>query len=249
MSKFTSPNVLVILMTLTSGCADAISFLALGQVLTAAMTGNTVFLGLALVHAGGLKPVGYIVALLGFMLGAAIGAFVLRHNREVKGVTSSVLVALGVEAILFMVFGILALFAPPSYGPYHLLLILALSSAMGVQGTAARRIGVNGVPTTVITSLTTGLIESLVWNTHGSFFNQDLNASVAAKNIIPASMILVWIVDVIAYGVGAALCGALVLRWHLHAIWLPFTIVSIVLISTFVSRSYIGAKKKAELST
>lgn len=248
MSKLTNPNVLVILMTLTSGCADAISFLALGQVLTAAMTGNTVFLGLALVHAGGLKPVGYIVALLGFMLGAAIGAFILRHNREVKGVTSYVLVALGVEAILFMVFGILALFAPSLYGPYYLLLILALSSAMGIQGTAARRIGVNGVPTTVITSLTTGLIESLVWNTHGNFLKQDLNASSSAK-MIPASMILVWIVDVIAYGVGAAFCGALVLRWHLHAIWLPFTIVSIVLISTFVSRSYIGAKKKAEVST
>jgi uncharacterized membrane protein YoaK (UPF0700 family) len=248
MSKLTSPNILVILMTVISGCSDAISFLALGQVLTAAMTGNTVFLGLALVHAGGLKPVGYIVALLGFMLGAAIGSFVLRNNREVKGVTSSVIAALGVEAALFMVFGILALFAPPSYGAYHLLLIVALSAAMGVQGTAARRIGVNGVPTTVITSLTTGLIESLVWNTHGSF-RQGINTSTATQNsIIPASMIVVWIIDIIAYGVGAALCGAIELHWHLHAIWLPFAIVSIVLISALISGSFSGAKKNAELS-
>lgn len=223
-------NSLVIILTLVSGCADAISFLALGEVLTAAMTGNTVFLGLSLVHANGLKPIGYIIALGGFMLGVAVAATILRKKRNETGVNPIVIGAMGLELAAFVVFGILT----SSHVSNQFLLVIVLSFAMGVQGTLARRIGVNGVPTTVITSTTTGLIESLVWNAFNRNKSQKSSQKVA---MVPYSSILIWAFDIITYGVGAALCGALVLKVHLHAIWLPTALIAFVMTLSLVFQS------------
>lgn len=236
MSKILSPYVLVILMTVTSGCADAISFIALGQVLTAAMTGNTVFLGLALVNAGGLQPMGYVFALGGFMLGAAAGATLLRKNRDVKGTTPAVTRTLLVEASAMFVFGMLSIFAPVSNYLVHSLLIISLSFAMGCQGTAARRINVNSVPTTVITSMTTGLMESLVWNMYEHRQTRN-NPIVGQPVMVSKSLMFVWVIDLVAYGVGAAACGLVALHWHFHAIWLPFAIVLVIMFSTITRRT------------
>ncbi|MED1205957.1 YoaK family protein [Heyndrickxia acidicola] len=213
-------NFMVILLTMTSGCADAISFLALGQVLTAAMTGNTVFLGLSIIHADGLKPIGYIVALSGFILGVAAGAFIVKKKRHITGLNPIVTITLCLELFALVLFGILSTCFNASDG---LVLILLLSFAMGVQGVTARRIGVNGVPTTVITSTTTGLIESLIWN-----IKRD-----AITPSVPSSSIFIWIFDIIIYCVGAAICGAVELRWHLNAVWLPAAIVLIVALTSF----------------
>jgi uncharacterized membrane protein YoaK (UPF0700 family) len=234
-------NILVILLTMTSGCADAISFLALGQVLTAAMTGNTVFLGLSIVHADGLKPIGYVVALSGFMLGVAAGAILLRNKRIVTGLNSTVTLALCLELAAFVLFGIIV-----SLGSFsdQLLLVIILSFGMGVQGVTARRIGVNGVPTTVITSTTTGLIESLVWSMFtrtGKTVNKDLKIS-----SIPISSIFIWIVDIAIYGIGAAICGSIELKWHLQAIWLPAAIISVVVLSSVYVQLQVQQKQRVK---
>lgn len=219
-------NILVILLTMTSGCADAISFLALGQVLTAAMTGNTVFLGLSIVHANGLKPLGYVVALSGFVLGVAVGAIILRKKRNVTGLNPTVTLAMSVELAAFVLFGILVSYANFSG---QLLLVILLSFAMGVQGVTARRIGVNGVPTTVITSTTTGLIESIVWNIYTRTV-KTVNKNLKSPSV-PSSSIFIWVADIVIYGVGAAICGAIELKWHLQAIWFPAAIIFVMVVS------------------
>lgn len=226
-SSKTMENLIVILLTMISGCADAISFLELGQVLTAAMTGNTVFLGLSFVHAGGLKSIGYITALGGFILGVAAGAIVLRNKQRITGLNSTVTFALCIQLAVFILFGVLISFTNL---PNHILLILILSFGMGVQGVTARRIGVNGVPTTVITSTTTGLIESLVWNV------KSLRTAQHTPNV-PYASIGVWIIDIAIYCVGAALCGAVALKWHLHAIWLPAAIIFVVILASLSAQS------------
>jgi uncharacterized membrane protein YoaK (UPF0700 family) len=234
-------NTLVLLLTMTSGCADAISFLALGQVLTAAMTGNTVFLGLSLVHADGLKPLGYIVALSGFVLGVAAGAIILRDKRKETGLNTKVTLTMSLELAAFVLFGILV-----SLGNFsgQLLLIIILSFAMGVQGVAARRIGVNGVPTTVITSTTTGLIESLVWN---MFTRSEKTGNKNLKSpSVPNSSIFIWITDIVIYGVGAAACGAIELKWHLQAIWLPIAIIFVVVVSSAYSQVQVQQKQRVK---
>lgn len=278
-------------MTAVSGCADAIGFLALGQVLVAAMTGNTVFLGLAVVHADGLEPISYVVALGGFMLGAATGAFGLRSRRLETGVNLTVTRVMLMQWTALVLFGVIASVAAatiPTYVPHassafgaaaatakifvhgtigmigtptsafssvgnegmKLLLTLLLTFGMGVQGALARRVGVNGIPTTVITSLTTGLMESLVWNACGPVTptRSGSDATSASGGMpglaiksqpgphTPPATIAVWITDIVFYGLGAATCGALVLHWHLYAIWLPVALVSALLIYSFASQ-------------
>src|SRR5437667_5295750 len=60
-------------LTFVTGLIDAVSFVGLGHVFTANMTGNVVFLGFALGGAGGLSPYRSIAALLAFALGALAG--------------------------------------------------------------------------------------------------------------------------------------------------------------------------------
>ncbi|WDL95379.1 YoaK family protein [Alicyclobacillus sp. ALC3] len=289
MGKLDSRIVHVLVMTAVSGCADAIGFLALGQVLVAAMTGNTVFLGLAIVHADGLEPMSYVIALGGFMLGAATGALGLRNRRLETGVNLTVSRVLLMQWTALVLFGVIATVAAATNPPHlphasalgtataakifvhgtigmigtptsafssvggegvKLLLTLLLTFGMGVQGALARRVGVNGIPTTVITSLTTGLMESLVWNACGPVTPTGTGSDAASGPVGPSgstikpqpgphtspATIAVWITDIVFYGLGAATCGALVLHWHLYAIWLPVVLISALVIYSFASQ-------------
>src|ERR1700730_18466598 len=64
---------LLLLMTIVTGAVDAVSILRLGRVFVANMTGNVVFAGLAAVGAPGFALGSSLVALAGFLIGAAIG--------------------------------------------------------------------------------------------------------------------------------------------------------------------------------
>src|ERR1700722_19248204 len=66
------PPVLLAL-TLTTGLIDAASYLGLGHVFTANMTGNIVLLGFGLANAGGLPVLAPLISLGAFLLGAATG--------------------------------------------------------------------------------------------------------------------------------------------------------------------------------
>ena len=63
---------LLLLLSVTTGLVDAISVLGLGQVFTANLTGNIVFLGFAAVGTPGFAPLSYVVAILAFMTGALV---------------------------------------------------------------------------------------------------------------------------------------------------------------------------------
>src|SRR3982074_697605 len=64
---------LLIALTVGTGFVDAVSYLALGRVFTANMTGNVVFLGFAMVAVPGLSIGRSGVALGAFVIGATIG--------------------------------------------------------------------------------------------------------------------------------------------------------------------------------
>src|ERR1700733_1742934 len=69
-------NISVILLgtTVVQGIVDALGYMALGRVFTANMTGNIVFLGLAIEGVQGLSFSRSLLALKFFSLGAVIGA-------------------------------------------------------------------------------------------------------------------------------------------------------------------------------
>src|SRR2546422_6951888 len=60
-------------LTAVTGLVDAVSYLALGHVFTANMTGNVVFLGFAAAGAPGLSVTRSGTALAAFFMGAVIG--------------------------------------------------------------------------------------------------------------------------------------------------------------------------------
>ena len=64
-------NKLLLLLTCAAGYVDAVSYLQLGHVFTANMTGNTVLLGLSLIERNAPAAVRSGLAVGGFLAGAA----------------------------------------------------------------------------------------------------------------------------------------------------------------------------------
>ena len=64
---------LLVAMTFVTGLVDAFSYLLLGHVFVANMTGNVVLLGFALVRAPGFSVAASVVSMASFALGALVG--------------------------------------------------------------------------------------------------------------------------------------------------------------------------------
>lgn len=73
-------DALLLPLTWAAGGTDAISYLALGHVFTAMMTGNTVLLALALGQGEIGAVLRSLLALGGFMLRATVGALILQRD-------------------------------------------------------------------------------------------------------------------------------------------------------------------------
>src|SRR4030081_2048230 len=74
-------------LTVSSGAVDAISFLALGKVFTAFMTGNIAFLGLRIAGAGGPGSVAILVSMAAFSVGVYLGTWIVKpHGHKIPGV-------------------------------------------------------------------------------------------------------------------------------------------------------------------
>ncbi len=146
----------LIVLTLLTGVVDAASYLKLGHVFVANMTGNVVFIGFAIAGAPGLSVVSSVIALAAFLAGArtggAIGARLGAHRGHVlrgAGAVQSVLVA--VALVTALVAG-----TPPAEGArYAITAVLAV--AMGIQNAAAQRLAVPELTTTVLTRTLAGL--------------------------------------------------------------------------------------------
>src|SRR5690349_9497029 len=68
----------LIMLTVTTGLVDAVSFLGLGHIFTANMTGNVVFLAFAIAGAHGISASASILALGCFLVGAGSGGLLAR---------------------------------------------------------------------------------------------------------------------------------------------------------------------------
>jgi len=68
-------------MTVVTGLVDAVSFLSLGHVFTANMTGNIVLLAFATAHVSGLSIARSSMALLAFLVGAILDGRIMARAR------------------------------------------------------------------------------------------------------------------------------------------------------------------------
>src|SRR5450759_2825627 len=76
---------LLVGMTVVTGLVDAVSYLALGRVFVANMTGNVVFLGFAWAGDASLSAAASLLALAAFLLGALAGGELAARSGAHRG--------------------------------------------------------------------------------------------------------------------------------------------------------------------
>ncbi len=142
-------------LTVTGGFLDAVSYLGLGHVFTCNMTGNIVLIGFAAVGAPGLSFTASLCALACFLVGAAIGG---RLARRVSSLPTMLLGEMVAEAALVGCAAVVAAtVSVVGTGWPRFTIIGLLSFAMGLRNVSVRRMGVDGMTTTVMTTTLTGL--------------------------------------------------------------------------------------------
>jgi uncharacterized membrane protein YoaK (UPF0700 family) len=144
-----SPPALIAL-AIASGTADAISYLGLGHVFVANMTGNTVLLGIALASGNGGDGLRSGLSLAGFCIGVALGALLLRTVR-----TSGVPAVLTLEVVVLagLLGGWLA-------GGSRYVLIPVAAGAMGLQSAAIASSGAEVATTYITGTITRGIVRA-----------------------------------------------------------------------------------------
>jgi uncharacterized membrane protein YoaK (UPF0700 family) len=139
-------------LTVVTGLVDAVSYLALGHVFVANMTGNVIFLGLAAVGVPGVSALTSLTSIAAFLAAGVAGGRMVRAQKH-----RGKLVAQCASAELLLV-AACALVAAWSGGEVaRLALIVLLALAMGLQNTVARALAVPDMLTTVLTMTLTGL--------------------------------------------------------------------------------------------
>lgn len=154
----TLPRLLLVL-TAGAGLVDAVSYLALGHVFVANMTGNVVFLGFSIGGASGLSTLASLVAIAAFLAGAMGGGHLAASSGDDRA--GALAAGMAVQLVLVAAAAIVAAVAGVHGSASRYPLILLLAGAMGIQTATARRLGVRDLPTTVLTQTLAGMASEL----------------------------------------------------------------------------------------
>jgi uncharacterized membrane protein YoaK (UPF0700 family) len=146
----------LLVLTFTTGLLDAVSYLGIGHVFTANMTGNIVFLGFGIAGSGGLPVVAPVISLAAFLAGAGSGGVLA--SRLAQRHAPHMARALSIEVVLVALAAILgAAVKVRANAVSGDAVISLLAFAMGVRNATIRRVSVPDLTTTVLTMTLTGL--------------------------------------------------------------------------------------------
>jgi uncharacterized membrane protein YoaK (UPF0700 family) len=146
----------LMVLTVVSGLVDAVSYLGLGHVFTANMTGNVVLLGFAAAGAPGFSIPASLASLGAFLVGAACAGRVTLHIASRRSWLVAAMVTEGVLSGGAAVASATAGGVIGSGWPRYTVIVL-MAFAMGVRNSTIRRLAVPDVTTTVLTMTLTGL--------------------------------------------------------------------------------------------
>ena len=196
-------------LTVVSGLVDAVSYLGLGHVFTANMTGNVVLLGFAAAGAPGFSIAASLASLGSFLVGAAVAG---RVTLRVASRRRWLLTAMTIEGLFAGAAATVSAFhsgaVASGSGRYTIISVLAF--AMGVRNSTIRRLSVPDITTTVLTMTLTGLAAD-------SSLAGGSNPQVARRSTAVAAML-----------VGAAIGAALYL--HTGTTW-PLAVVAVAVLA------------------
>src|SRR5713226_1686211 len=150
----------LLVMTAVTGLVDAVSFLSLGHVFTANMTGNIVLLAFATAHVSGLSIARSLTALLAFLVGAILGGRVMARasaDSQIRFAAQAFLLEVAfLFAVSFCGIGYRGGLLEDSFQP-PLALIALMALAMGTRNAAVRKLAIPDLTTTVLTLTITGI--------------------------------------------------------------------------------------------
>ncbi len=142
-------------LTVVSGFLDAVSFLGLGHVFIANMTGNVVLIGFAAAGAPGFSFMASLCALGFFLGGAVMGG---RIAQRVRPHRTLMLLVMTMEAAFTTAAAVIAGTVPAIDAGWPRFTVIALLAfAVGLRNAAVRRLRVPDMTTTVLTTTLTGL--------------------------------------------------------------------------------------------
>jgi uncharacterized membrane protein YoaK (UPF0700 family) len=142
-------------LTVVSGINDAVTYLGLGHVFTANMTGNVVVLGFAAAAAPGFSVPASLTSIACFLVGAVAAGRMARHTPSRRTLfLRSVAIEMAATTATAVV-AALAVSVGTGWARYTVIAILGF--AMGVRNSTVRRLAVPDVTTTVLTMTMTGL--------------------------------------------------------------------------------------------
>jgi uncharacterized membrane protein YoaK (UPF0700 family) len=198
-------------MTAVTGLVDAVSFLSLGSVFTANMTGNILILSFATARVTGLSVARSSTALIAFFAGAILGgritASASSDSRMRFAAQAFLLEVIFLSAASFCSIGYRGDLVEHSLQP--LVLIAFTGLAMGTRNAAVRKLAIPDLTTTVLTLTVTGIAAD-------SSLAKGSNPRLARR-----------VGSVLAIFVGAAL-GAVVIRYSISAALALATALSIM---------------------
>ncbi|MET8134887.1 YoaK family protein [Streptomyces sp. NPDC005251] len=178
-------------LTVVSGLIDAVSYLGLGHVFTANMTGNVVVLGFAAAGAPGFSVPHTLTSLCCFLAGAVTGGRIAARfgNGSRRTWARGTFAA---EAVLTAACAAVAFAAPDATATAYTV-IAVTAFAMGLRNATVRKLGVADLTTTVLTMTLTGLAaDSRLGSGAGHHNTPRRIASVAA--MLAGALLGAWLV-------------------------------------------------------
>jgi uncharacterized membrane protein YoaK (UPF0700 family) len=218
-------RVVILLLAAAGAGVDAVMLLTFG-VLTAAQTGNTILLAVAIAHRQWGTGLAAAVSVGGYVAGAALGERVLEgrgaRSSGAPLVTSGLLLELLLLAVALLVWR----FTPASAGPGGQSGLAALAAiAMGVQSAVTIRLHAGPGTTYVTGTLTTFTIET-IRSVRGGARRQFASADLADHPPRAGLYGATWAVY-LAAAVAAALLGG---RAGSAALLLPIALLTLVVL-------------------
>lgn len=159
-------DVLLIALTVAAGVVETVSFLGLGQVFIANMTGNLVLLGIAAGQGSSDHVGGLAVALGSFLVGVFAAG---RATRKPGTGVWPLAVRFALAAVLVLEAGFCVTWVITEGQPGRVLelaLTVVLGLAMGTQSAAVRTLAPSGMSTTFMTGTLVDLVRSVPSSTH-----------------------------------------------------------------------------------
>jgi uncharacterized membrane protein YoaK (UPF0700 family) len=226
------------LLTMVGGFVDAVGYIALFQVFTANMSGNSIHIGMYLGQHNWSDLLRPLCAIVSYVLGMLLTRIAIGIAGRV-GYTRIASLTFAVEALLLAGFAsakpamhlgqLVQLHSPPYFG-----FVAMLSFAMGVQTATLTNFGALSTYTTFVTGTLTKMTESITkalfwaWDELRQTGISHIVGKTAAHGDLRKSLMLaaIWA----AYVIGAASGTLAKSRWELRALYLPVAVLVVVIV-------------------